>query len=228
MAIAADPVNLRSMSAFQLKRDWDFVFLRPRPCATLYQEITPRIPSPALDSKAPIPSSACRQKAHRTPLSPVSPSFDMVPVYGNSSGVSKIAATEDLLKEYTSSALTTRRLHALPLAGPLASSGGSYVGAPFHRICFVGSIGRCGSAAFLCSGGGPAETRRIAFGSCSSCRQGQSGHELRPDSAQLRSPTHYWLIRAAAWRRNPAKRSEERRVGKECMPVCRSRWSPYH
>ena len=22
--------------------------------------------------------------------------------------------------------------------------------------------------------------------------------------------------------------SEERRVGKECMPVCRSRWSPYH
>ena len=24
------------------------------------------------------------------------------------------------------------------------------------------------------------------------------------------------------------KRSEERRVGKECMPVCRSRWSPYH
>ena len=25
-----------------------------------------------------------------------------------------------------------------------------------------------------------------------------------------------------------ACRSEERRVGKECMPQCRSRWSPYH
>ena len=25
-----------------------------------------------------------------------------------------------------------------------------------------------------------------------------------------------------------AKRSEERRVGKECRPLCRSRWSPYH
>ena len=25
-----------------------------------------------------------------------------------------------------------------------------------------------------------------------------------------------------------ARRSEERRVGKECMPQCRSRWSPYH
>ena len=27
---------------------------------------------------------------------------------------------------------------------------------------------------------------------------------------------------------NPAARSEERRVGKECVSTCRSRWSPYH
>src|SRR3546814_9731752 len=26
----------------------------------------------------------------------------------------------------------------------------------------------------------------------------------------------------------PAKRSEERRVGKECVSTCRSRWSPYN
>src|SRR3546814_18464669 len=26
----------------------------------------------------------------------------------------------------------------------------------------------------------------------------------------------------------PAKRSEERRVGKECVSTCRSRWSPAH
>ena len=26
----------------------------------------------------------------------------------------------------------------------------------------------------------------------------------------------------------PINRSEERRVGKECIPPCRSRWSPYH
>src|SRR3546814_1279268 len=25
-----------------------------------------------------------------------------------------------------------------------------------------------------------------------------------------------------------ARRSEERRVGKECVSTCRSRWSPYH
>src|SRR3546814_11504895 len=27
---------------------------------------------------------------------------------------------------------------------------------------------------------------------------------------------------------NRFKRSEERRVGKECVSTCRSRWSPYH
>src|SRR3546814_12364790 len=26
----------------------------------------------------------------------------------------------------------------------------------------------------------------------------------------------------------PVQRSEERRVGKECVSTCRSRWSPYH
>src|SRR3546814_3603200 len=28
--------------------------------------------------------------------------------------------------------------------------------------------------------------------------------------------------------RSHASRSEERRVGKECVSTCRSRWSPYH
>src|SRR3546814_19658768 len=32
--------------------------------------------------------------------------------------------------------------------------------------------------------------------------------------------------RAAA--ASPLRRSEERRVGKECVSTCRSRWSPYH
>ena len=30
------------------------------------------------------------------------------------------------------------------------------------------------------------------------------------------------------WRDNRYPRSEERRVGKECPLLCRSRWSPYH
>src|SRR3546814_5277632 len=31
-----------------------------------------------------------------------------------------------------------------------------------------------------------------------------------------------------ACRRRSLPRSEERRVGKECVSTCRSRWSPYH
>src|SRR3546814_8519005 len=30
------------------------------------------------------------------------------------------------------------------------------------------------------------------------------------------------------WRNQMRARSEERRVGKECVSTCRSRWSPYH
>src|SRR3546814_6669799 len=36
-----------------------------------------------------------------------------------------------------------------------------------------------------------------------------------------------WALRDAE-NRPPAGRSEERRVGKECVSTCRSRWSPYH
>src|SRR3546814_16403212 len=35
-------------------------------------------------------------------------------------------------------------------------------------------------------------------------------------------PAPLWFIRIAD------RRSEERRVGKECVSTCRSRWSPYH
>src|SRR3546814_2060004 len=41
-----------------------------------------------------------------------------------------------------------------------------------------------------------------------------------------------WPRAAPATRRRaiplPWRRSEERRVGKECVSTCRSRWSPYH
>src|SRR3546814_17945425 len=35
-------------------------------------------------------------------------------------------------------------------------------------------------------------------------------------------------LREIASFRDPRYRSEERRVGKECVSTCRSRWSPYH
>src|SRR3546814_12876640 len=37
-----------------------------------------------------------------------------------------------------------------------------------------------------------------------------------------------WWLQARAWVHNEMGRSEERRVGKECVSTCRSRWSPYH
>src|SRR3546814_10992483 len=58
------------------------------------------------------------------------------------------------------------------------------------------------------------------------------GHPLRPHPDQGKAdggdeaepqgePSH------PAAKRRPT-RSEERRVGKECVSTCRSRWSPYH
>src|SRR3546814_16857475 len=35
-------------------------------------------------------------------------------------------------------------------------------------------------------------------------------------------------LRRKAFLPDSRKRSEERRVGKECVSTCRSRWSPYH
>ena len=40
--------------------------------------------------------------------------------------------------------------------------------------------------------------------------------------ALARDPGRFALLRALG------VRSEERRVGKECVSLCRSRWSPYH
>ena len=42
----------------------------------------------------------------------------------------------------------------------------------------------------------------------------QQKTEKAPEAGKIKEP--------------PAQRSEERRVGKECLSVCRSRWSPYH
>src|SRR3546814_21048389 len=41
-------------------------------------------------------------------------------------------------------------------------------------------------------------------------------HLFRPKSRQSAAAEELW------------SRSEERRVGKECVSTCRSRWSPYH
>src|SRR3546814_1513060 len=45
------------------------------------------------------------------------------------------------------------------------------------------------------------------------------------EGARRKEPTLYVTLSESA---AELKRSEERRVGKECVSTCRSRWSPYH
>src|SRR3546814_17247732 len=51
-------------------------------------------------------------------------------------------------------------------------------------------------------------------------------------SAKIAAVTSSALLSASTTRQRPdsasAIRSAERRVGKECVSTCRSRWSPYH
>ena len=48
--------------------------------------------------------------------------------------------------------------------------------------------------------------------------EGETGRDLVPESITVKLFCNAILY----------KRSEERRVGKECVQPCRSRWSPYH
>src|SRR3546814_13435890 len=41
-------------------------------------------------------------------------------------------------------------------------------------------------------------------------------------------PITYFSVSAADMTLEQLSRSEERRVGKECVSTCRSRWAPYH
>src|SRR3546814_15550687 len=73
--------------------------------------------------------------------------------------------------------------------------------------------------------------RAIMLRPRSSRKQGQrSGagrdieHRLSGVSATRASPA----VKGLSPHRPAFSRSEERRVGKECVSTCRSRWSPYH
>src|SRR3546814_15419638 len=54
------------------------------------------------------------------------------------------------------------------------------------------------------------------------------GHVLSDDGAAIRAHLARALRSVAAHAGQHDGRSEERRVGKECVSTCRSRWSPYH
>src|SRR3546814_12457706 len=49
----------------------------------------------------------------------------------------------------------------------------------------------------------------------------------RPPEPDVRPPDR-GILRGNRSPTGPPTRSEERRVGKECVSTCRARWSPYH
>ena len=55
-----------------------------------------------------------------------------------------------------------------------------------------------------------------------------TGDRETGDLESLRERTWDACIDVSAYLPQAARRSEERRVGKECTVLCRSRWSPYH
>src|SRR3546814_12825154 len=55
-------------------------------------------------------------------------------------------------------------------------------------------------------------------------RHGRAHHPLAPPSCRLSEASGCGSLPHQL----AADRSEERRVGKECVSTCRSRWSPYH
>src|SRR3546814_15866849 len=75
-------------------------------------------------------------------------------------------------------------------------------------------------------------TLMVAVVLLAACESKKTGDENQMESSDASTPSqpvaqarHNQLTDA---HKNDGWRSEERRVGKECVSTCRSRWSPYH
>src|SRR3546814_7675948 len=80
------------------------------------------------------------------------------------------------------------------------------------RCALVTGVQTCALPIFLRRRSGVPFERRLTY-------HLEARHVLiRKSRSHPPGSTHGW----------PAERSEERRVGKECVSTCRSRWSPYH
>src|SRR3546814_16834064 len=91
----------------------------------------------------------------------------------------------------------------------------------FCRIC----TGHCGLLLAIDEDGAPVSARGDREDPRSLgyiCSKGVTSVQAHTDGSRLLHPL----------KRQPdgsfVQRSEERRVGKECVSKCRSRWSPYH
>ena len=76
---------------------------------------------------------------------------------------------------------------------------------------------------------GRAAENRIDLGSIITKADAQAalGETVKDPQARGEEGADGYYSRCNYYSENPG-RSEERRVGKECAGLCRSRWSPYH
>ena len=78
---------------------------------------------------------------------------------------------------------------------------------------------------------GPLMEKPVGFGARVSMQRGILMPKMETE-ARLWMDSKWLRIRKKLIRKSrgtlATQRSEERRVGKECASMCRSRWSPYH
>src|SRR3546814_18040633 len=68
-----------------------------------------------------------------------------------------------------------------------------------------------------------------AAGECADLDDVKRGTPVLSQScSDVQQSTEVALVGSDSFRPRRGQRSEERRVGKECVSTCRSRWSPYH
>src|SRR3546814_4264128 len=67
-----------------------------------------------------------------------------------------------------------------------------------------------------------------SFDCCDEDKEEDEGGDVRKDKGDVMKENPVRNTRFNKTHDNEDNRSEERRVGKECVSTCRSRWSPYH
>ena len=85
-----------------------------------------------------------------------------------------------------------------------------------------------GSSARLAADDKDSPVDAVVIGIVDTVDLGKQHHETRRASLNGLGTLEHRLREADVAPDRLGKRSEERRVGKECVSLCRSRWSPYH
>src|SRR3546814_17268322 len=92
---------------------------------------------------------------------------------------------------------------------------------PWPRPCL-----NWGASSRRCTSCDTSTTDRSADGSCfSSTGRNCATSSVGASITAIGAKSEALCVKA---KRSSSGRSEERRVGKECVSTCRSRWSPYH